>query len=103
MTYGGIVQSLVMPDRNGKLGDIVLGYDYLDGYIINRGNPYFGALIGRYGNRIGGAKFRACRQDLHAGGQQWPAIRCTAASRALTRWSGRRPRPRSVPKAPGWN
>jgi aldose 1-epimerase len=55
MTYGGIVQSLKMPDKNGNLGDIVLGYDDLDGYVKN--NPYFGALIGRYGNRIGGAKF----------------------------------------------
>jgi len=55
MTYGGIVQSLSMPDKNGKLGDVVLGYDNLQGYIDK--TPYFGALIGRYGNRIGGAKF----------------------------------------------
>ena len=55
MTYGGIVQSLKVPDRNGQLGDIVLGYDTLDAYIAK--TPYFGALIGRYGNRIGGAKF----------------------------------------------
>ena len=55
MTYGGIVQSLTMPDRNGKLADIVLGYDNLQGYIDK--TPYFGALIGRYGNRIGGGKF----------------------------------------------
>ncbi|HEX7570126.1 MAG TPA: aldose epimerase family protein, partial [Verrucomicrobiae bacterium] len=55
MTYGGIVQSLTMPDKNGKLADIVLGYDNLQGYIDK--TPYFGALIGRYGNRIGGAKF----------------------------------------------
>ena len=55
MTYGGIVQSLTMPDRNGKLADIVLGYDNLQGYVDK--TPYFGALIGRYGNRIGGAKF----------------------------------------------
>jgi aldose 1-epimerase len=55
MTYGGIVQSLTMPDRNGKLADIVLGYDTVDAYIAK--TPYFGALIGRYGNRIGGAKF----------------------------------------------
>jgi aldose 1-epimerase len=55
MTYGGIVQKLTMPDKNGKLGDIVLGYDSLQGYIDK--TPYFGALIGRYGNRIGGAKF----------------------------------------------
>jgi aldose 1-epimerase len=55
MTYGGIVQSLKVPDKNGKLGDVVLGYDDLDGYL--KTTPYFGALIGRYGNRIGGAKF----------------------------------------------
>ena len=55
MTYGGIVQSLVMPDRNGQMADIVLGCDDLAGYI--KETPYFGALIGRYGNRIGGAKF----------------------------------------------
>jgi len=55
MTYGGIVQSLKMPDKNGKLDDIVLGYDDVAGYI--KETPYFGALIGRYGNRIGGAKF----------------------------------------------
>ena len=55
MTYGGIVQSLTMPDKNGKLEDIVLGYDNLQGYVDK--TPYFGALIGRYGNRIGGAKF----------------------------------------------
>jgi len=55
MTYGGIVQSLTMPDRNGKLADVVLGYDTLDGYLTS--SPYFGALIGRYGNRIGGARF----------------------------------------------
>jgi len=60
MTYGGIVQSLKMPDRNGKFADIVLGFDNLDGYTSDsyiKGCPYFGALIGRYGNRIGGAKF----------------------------------------------
>jgi aldose 1-epimerase len=43
------------PDREGNLGDIVLGYDDLDGYLAE--NPYFGALIGRYGNRIAGARF----------------------------------------------
>jgi aldose 1-epimerase len=60
MTYGGIVQSLSMPDKNGKFDDIVLGFDTLDGYTNPKyvsSCPYFGALIGRYGNRIGGAKF----------------------------------------------
>jgi len=55
LTYGGIVQMLKVPDRDGKLDDIVLGYDNLGSYLTN--SPYFGALIGRYGNRIGGAKF----------------------------------------------
>ena len=55
MTYGGIVTSLKTPDRNGKLGDVVLGYDNLAGYI--KSTPYFGALIGRYGNRIAHGKF----------------------------------------------
>jgi len=55
MNYGGIVQYLSVPDRNGKFDDVVLGYDNVDGYI--KVTPYFGALIGRYGNRIGGAKF----------------------------------------------
>jgi len=53
--YGGIVTSLKVPDRHGKMADVVLGYDALDGYIAK--SPFFGALIGRYGNRIGGAKF----------------------------------------------
>ena len=53
--YGGIVVSLTVPDRSGKLGDVVLGYDTLNGYIAN--SPYFGALIGRYGNRIANGRF----------------------------------------------
>jgi aldose 1-epimerase len=60
MTYGGIVQSLSVPDKHGKFGDVVLGFDTLDGYTQESyvtNCPYFGALIGRYGNRIGGAKF----------------------------------------------
>ena len=55
ITYGGIIISLKAPDREGKPGDIVLGFDSLDGYL--RGHPYFGAIIGRYGNRIGAGKF----------------------------------------------
>ena len=53
--YGGAVVSLKMPDRNGKLADIVLGYDNADGYVNDK--SYFGALVGRYGNRIGHAQF----------------------------------------------
>lgn len=53
--YGGIVVSLLVPDRTGKKVDVVLGYDDLAGYI--KTTPYFGALIGRYGNRIAQGKF----------------------------------------------
>ena len=55
ITYGGAVVSLKVPDRNGKLEDVVLGYDHLDDYL--KGTSYFGALIGRYGNRIGNGRF----------------------------------------------
>jgi aldose 1-epimerase len=53
--YGGIVVTLLVPDRHGQPVDVVLGYDKLEGYL--KTTPYFGALIGRYGNRIGGGKF----------------------------------------------
>lgn len=55
-TYGGIVTTLKVPDRNGNLGDVVLGYDNLAGYL--KESPYFGSLIGRYGNRIAKGKFK---------------------------------------------
>jgi aldose 1-epimerase len=53
--YGGLLISLKVPDRQGKLGDIVLGYDHLEGYL--KSTPFFGALVGRYGNRIAKGKF----------------------------------------------
>ena len=53
--YGGIVTSIKLPDKNGKFDDVVLGYNHLQEYINN--NPYFGCIVGRYGNRIGEAKF----------------------------------------------
>jgi aldose 1-epimerase len=55
MTYGGILTSLKVPDKNGHFGDVVLGYDNLEGYL--KSTPYFGALIGRYGNRIAKGQF----------------------------------------------
>jgi aldose 1-epimerase len=56
MTYGGILLSLKTPDRSGTLGDVVLGYDNLEGYLKNN-SPYLGAIIGRYGNRIANGSF----------------------------------------------
>ncbi len=53
--FGGILVSLKVPDRKGKLDDIVLGYDSIDGYLTNK--AFLGATIGRYGNRIGHGKF----------------------------------------------
>ncbi|WP_412468860.1 aldose epimerase family protein [Pedobacter sp. KLB.chiD] len=54
--YGGRVVSLLVPDKNNKLTDVVLGYDSIGAY-RKKGEPFFGALIGRYGNRIGKGKF----------------------------------------------
>ena len=53
--YGGIVTSLLVPDRRGHLDDVVLGFDHADGYLGK--HPHFGAICGRYANRIGGACF----------------------------------------------
>ena len=53
--YGGIILSLKVPDRNGRFDDVVLGYDSLADYL--RSSPYFGAIIGRYGNRIAQGRF----------------------------------------------
>lgn len=55
LDLGGTVTRVMVPDRNGALGDVVLGYDDAAGYLNHRG--YLGALIGRCGNRIGGASF----------------------------------------------
>jgi len=55
ITYGAIMRTLFLPDRNGQQSDVVLGYGDLVGYLEN--NPYFGSIIGRYGNRIAAGKF----------------------------------------------
>ena len=54
-TYGGIVTRLVVPDRKGELADVVLGHEWLEEYLA--GTPYFGAIVGRYGNRIAAGRF----------------------------------------------
>jgi aldose 1-epimerase len=55
ITYGGIVTELHVPDKNGRLANVVLGFDNLEQYLGD--HPYFGAIIGRYGNRIAKGKF----------------------------------------------
>jgi aldose 1-epimerase len=77
ITYGCIITSIQMPDRNGRVGEITLGFDRLEGYLTR--HPYFGALVGRFANRIAAGKFEldgsvytlACnekgRNHLHGG------------------------------------
>ena len=55
--YGAIITSIVVPDRDGNMGDIALGYDSVEGYMNAVDKPYFGAVVGRYGNRIAKGKF----------------------------------------------
>ena len=53
--YGGIITSVMTPDRSGRFDDIVLGYESLNGYLHD--SPYFGAIVGRYGNRMARGRF----------------------------------------------
>ena len=55
MTYGGTVTSLKMPDKSGRFDDVVLGFDNLASYV--KSSPFFGCLVGRYGNRIAKGRF----------------------------------------------
>jgi len=55
LTYGGIIASIMVPDRDGRAGNVVLGFDTLEAYVAR--NPYFGAIAGRYANRIAKASF----------------------------------------------
>lgn len=57
MTYGGIMTSLTVPDRNGKLENVLLGYSSLEDYWRTGNKNYFGALVGRYANRIADGRF----------------------------------------------
>ena len=55
MTYGATLTELLVPDRDGKLDDVVLGFDDLEGYLA--GHPFFGSTVGRFANRIAKGKF----------------------------------------------
>lgn len=63
ITYGGAVQSIKVPDKNGKIADVALGFDNLDGYLHT--DTYFGGLIGRYGNRIAKGQFALDGKTYH--------------------------------------
>ena len=57
ITYGGIIRVLKVPDRAGHVADVVLGFDTPKGYLSDPPPPYFGAIVGRYGNRIANGRF----------------------------------------------
>lgn len=62
LNYGGVITDILAPDRNGQMGNVVLSYDSLAGY-LQEGNPYFGTLVGRYANRIAKAAFKLDGQE----------------------------------------
>jgi aldose 1-epimerase len=91
ITYGGTIVSLRAPDRDGTLADVVLGHDMLEGYLKH--SPYFGAIVGRYGNRIAHGRFvldgvthRLARNDgdqhLHGGVRGFDKAVWNATTRA---------------------
>jgi len=67
LTYGGIIQAIEVPDRTGNIDNVVLGFPALDGYLNNTGSAktYFGAIIGRYGNRIAKGAFSLNGNGYH--------------------------------------
>jgi aldose 1-epimerase len=86
-TYGAIITELHVPDKAGKLADVVLGFDTLDGY--QKGSPYFGATVGRVANRIRNSKFKLEGKEyalpasdkphhLHGGNKGWDKVMWTA-------------------------
>lgn len=64
ITYGATLTQLFVPDKNGKLGDVVLGFDKLESYEGDP-HPFFGTTIGRYGNRIANGKFTLDGKEYH--------------------------------------
>jgi len=88
LDFGGIISEIHVPDRDGTFADVALGFDSLDPYLED--SPYFGALIGRYGNRIGRGRFTLDGKDyqltvnngnnhLHGGTPGYDKVRWTAA------------------------
>jgi aldose 1-epimerase len=63
MTYGGAIQSIMVPDRDGNMANVTLGYDNLDQYVDTTGGPYFGNITGRYANRIAHGHFEIDGED----------------------------------------
>ena len=94
ITYGAIIVSVRVPDRRGRLADVVLGFDDLRA--TSTRSRYFGAVVGRYGNRIANGRFTLDGRTLSSSPPTTARTTCTAASRASTRWCGRRSRARAT-------
>jgi len=93
--YGAIVTEFHAPDRNGKLGDIVGGYENLEGYL--KKTPYFGATIGRVANRITNGRFQLEGKTYQLATND-PRITCMAGKRVGTKSSGTSWQPTTRPR-----
>ena len=78
MTYGGILQSIKVPDRDGPMANVTLGFDNLDHYVNQ--NPYFGGITGRYANRIANGQFTLDGEKYQLATNNGPNT-CTAGTR----------------------
>ncbi len=71
--FGGIITSIIVPDKNGKMADVVLGFDNIEQYL--EPHPYFGAIIGRYGNRIAKGKFKLDNLPTGQAGNEYTLVK----------------------------
>ena len=89
ISYGGIITSIKVPDKNNNLIDVALGFETLDPYL--KDHPYFGAIVGRYANRIDNGKFTINNMDynlpinnngtsLHGGIKGFDKVNCDVIS-----------------------
>lgn len=94
INYGGAITKILVPDKSGSIGDVVTGFESLNGF-LQRDNPYFGALIGRYANRIANARFilnereyqlvqNDGRNNLHGGNKGYDKIYWNAEKQSGT-------------------
>ena len=89
IAYGAIIVSVRAPDRRGRLDDVVLGFDDLDGYLTR--SRYFGAVVGRYGNRIANGRFTLDGTDVSSSPPTTARTICTAACKGFDKvvWRAR--------------
>jgi aldose 1-epimerase len=103
INYGATITELHVPDRAGKLADVVLGFETLEGY-TNGKNPFFGVTVGRVANRIRGAKFKLAGKEyklaandkphtLHGGNKGWKRRRERRSASATCRRTARKATP----------